>query len=124
MFLLYTARLKHAFSYDPTVQSFRTLKIFKDDRDPSPRSGFQKKPRVGTSENHRGLYDATAFDIPHRWLSEKSFVLAIELAGAFVSNFKGRARGIKPVHEHAITGSMQAKLFLILKRAHRREGAK
>jgi hypothetical protein len=84
-------------------------------------SGFQKKLRFGTSENHCRLCHAATFDIPHGGLPKKAFVLAVELAGALVSNFKGCTRGIESVHEHAVTGSVQAKLLLILKRAHRRE---
>jgi hypothetical protein len=56
-------------------------------------------------------------------LAEEASVLAIELACAFISNFEGRTRGIEPVDKHAVTGSMQSKLFLILKWAHRGQGS-
>ena len=57
-------------------------------------------------------------NIPHRWLAEKTAVFAVELAGAFVSDLKGRAGGVQTLHEHASTRCLQPKLFLILKRTH------
>jgi hypothetical protein len=47
----------------------------------------------------------------------------LKLACAFISNFEGRTRGIEPVDEYAVTGSMQSRLFLVLKWAHRSQGS-
>src|ERR1017187_222067 len=57
-------------------------------------------------------------NIPHRWLAEEAAVFAVELAGAFVSDLKGRTCGVQTIHEHAAPRCLQPKLFLILKRTH------
>src|ERR1700719_3258941 len=62
-------------------------------------------------------------NIPHRWLAEEAAVLAIELSGALVADFEGRAGGVQTIHEHAFASGLQMKLFLILKRARGGERA-
>jgi len=57
-------------------------------------------------------------NIPHRCLAEETAVFAVELAGTFVSDLKGRACGVQTIHEHAFPRCLQPKLFLILKRTH------
>jgi hypothetical protein len=56
-----------------------------------------------------GVGEPTRFDIRHRRLAEKAFVLATELVCGFISNFERRIRGIESVVEHAVTSSMQTK---------------
>jgi hypothetical protein len=51
-------------------------------------------------------------------LAEETAVFAIELAGAFISNLKGRTGGVQTIDEHASPRSLQPKLLLILKRTH------
>jgi len=51
-------------------------------------------------------------------LAEKAAVFAIELAGAFVSDRKGRTGGVQTIDEHASARCLQPKLLLILKRTH------
>jgi hypothetical protein len=67
---------------------------------------------------------AQRLDIADRWLSEEALVLAIELAGTFVSDLKGRARRVEFVDEHLLPSGVQAQLLLELKRAHCRESTK
>ena len=55
---------------------------------------------------------------PHGWLAEEAAVFAIELAGAFVSDLKGRTGGVQTIDEHASPRCLQPKLLLILKRTH------
>jgi hypothetical protein len=57
-------------------------------------------------------------NIPHRWLAEEATVFAIELAGAFVPNQKGRTGGVQTIDKHASPRCLQPNLLLILKRAH------
>jgi len=56
-------------------------------------------------------------NIPDRWLTEKATVLAIELAGAFVSDLKARTRRVQTIQKH-VAPRLQPKLLLILKRTH------
>ncbi len=65
-----------------------------------------------------GARDAAGFDVAHGGPAEEAAVLAIELAGAFIADFKGGAGGIQSFIEHPLPGYVQAKLLLILKRAH------
>src|SRR6266481_1683858 len=67
---------------------------------------------------------AEGADIAHGWLAEQTAVFAIELSGAFVSDFKGGTGGIQTIHEHAFASCLQAKLLLILKRTHGGERTK
>jgi hypothetical protein len=46
-------------------------------------------------------------------LAEEAAVFAVELAGTFVSDLKGRTGGVQTVHEHASPRCMQPKLLLI-----------
>src|SRR6266849_10073947 len=66
----------------------------------------------------RSAWRTKSPDIPHRRLAEETAVLAVELAGAFVPDLKGSARGVEPIHEHAAPRCLQPKLFLVLKRTH------
>jgi len=50
--------------------------------------------------------DAAGFDVAHGRLAEEAAVLAIELAGAFVADFKCCAGGIETVVEHALPRDM------------------
>ena len=59
--------------------------------------------------------------IPHGRLAEEAAVFAVELAGTFVSDLKGRTGGVQTVREHAFPRCMEPKLLLILKRIHRGE---
>jgi len=61
------------------------------------------------------------FDIAHCWLAEETAVLPAELAYALVADFVRRARGINPVHEHALSCCLQLELLLVLERAHCRQ---
>src|ERR1700739_608322 len=70
------------------------------------------------------LDDAAGFYVAHGRLAEEAAVLAIELAGAFVADFEGGAGGIEAVVEHAFARYMQAKLLLVLQRAHRSQRSK
>ena len=63
------------------------------------------------------------FDVAHGWLAEEAAVFAIELAGAFVADFEGRAGGVEAVVDHALAGNVETQLLLILKRAHGGERA-
>ena len=68
--------------------------------------------------------ESACLDVPHRWLAEEAFVLAIELTRALVPDVESGTRGIKPFYEHAFSCDLQSKLLLVLKWAHRRQGAK
>src|SRR5271167_136554 len=57
-------------------------------------------------------------NVPHRRLAEETAVFAIELAGAFVSDLKGRTGGVQTIDEHASPCGLQPKLLLILKWTH------
>jgi hypothetical protein len=65
------------------------------------------------------VHGSKRFDISHRRLAEETAVFAIELAHTFVADFVRRACGIYPIHKHPLPCSLQPKLLLILKRAHR-----
>src|ERR1019366_8538803 len=71
--------------------------------------------------NGRSAWRAKSLNIPHRRLAEETAVFAVELAGAFVSDLKSRACCVQTIHEHASPRCLQPKLFLILKRTHRRQ---
>lgn len=68
----------------------------------------------------RGFGEAGAqrLDIAHGGLAEKAAVLTTELAGAFITNFKGGAGRIESLMEHALPSDVQAQVLLILERAH------
>ena len=66
----------------------------------------------------QGAWRAESPDIPHGWLAEEAAVFAIELAGAFVSDLKGRTGGVQTIDEHASPCRLQPKLLLILERTH------
>src|SRR5204862_5138056 len=68
-------------------------------------------------EGHRA-WRAESPNIPHGWLAEETAVFAIELAGALVSDLKGRTGGVQTIYEHASPRCLQPKLLLILKRTH------
>src|SRR5215469_1648008 len=68
-----------------------------------------------------GFREPTRLDVAHRWLTKEAFVFAVELTRAFISNFKGCTRSIEPLDQHPFSRCYQAKLFLILKRAHGRQ---
>ena len=70
---------------------------------------------------YRDAGGAQSTNIPHGWLAEKAAVFAIELGGAFVTNLKSCTRSIKATVEHQVACRLQPELFLILKRAHRRQ---
>src|ERR1700722_16344495 len=67
---------------------------------------------------------AQRLDITDRWLSEEALVFAIELAGTFVSDLKGRPRRVEFVDKHLLSSGVQAQLLLELKRAHCCQSAK
>ena len=67
----------------------------------------------------RDIGEPTRFDIPHRRLAEKPAVLPIELAGTFIADLESGTCGIQTFIQHSLSGYMQPKLFLVLKRAHR-----
>src|ERR1035441_9057424 len=73
--------------------------------------------------HRRSAWRAKGPNIPHRRLTEEPAVFAVELAGAFVSNLKGRAGGVQTIHEHTSPRCLQPKLFLILKWTHGGERA-
>ena len=56
-------------------------------------------------------------------MAEEAAVFAIELGGAFVADFEGGTGGVETIDEHAFARGLQAKLLLILKRAHGGERA-
>ena len=58
-------------------------------------------------------------NIPHRWLTEKTAVFAIELTDAFVSDLKACTRRVQTIQKHVAPRCLQPKLLLILKRTHR-----
>ena len=62
-------------------------------------------------------------NIPHRWLTEKTAVFAIELADAFVSDLKACTRRVQTIQKHVAPRCLQPKLLLILKRTHRGQPA-
>src|ERR1017187_3500275 len=70
--------------------------------------------------NWRSAWRAKSLNIPHRRLAEKTAVFAVELAGAFVSDLKSRTCRVQTIREHASPRCLPPKLFLILKRTHRR----
>lgn len=51
----------------------------------------------------RRLRGATGFDVAHRWLTEEPFVLAAELAGAFITDFESRTRRIHSLDKHSFS---------------------
>lgn len=63
------------------------------------------------------LGESTGFDVPHRGLAEEAFVLAVELARAFLPDFECRTGCIQPLCEHALARGNQSKRFLILQGA-------
>jgi len=63
-------------------------------------------------------WQAESPNISHGWLPKETAVFAIELAGAFVSDFKSRTRGVQTINEHESPRRLQPKLLLILKRTH------
>src|SRR5215471_12725888 len=71
----------------------------------------------------RGLREPTRLDVAHRWLTKESFVFAVELTRALISNFKSCTRCIQPLNQHPFSRCYQTKLFLILKRTHGRQRA-
>src|SRR5207245_4337183 len=60
-------------------------------------------------------------DISDRWLAEQAAVLPIELTGAVVANLKSDGRRVDIIGEHAGSRGLQANLFLVLQRTHRRK---
>src|SRR5947209_11244322 len=62
-------------------------------------------------------------NVPHWRLPEEPAVLAIELAGALTSDFKGGAGRIEAGSEHPRASCLQPQLFLILQRTHRGQHA-
>src|ERR1039457_5707179 len=71
--------------------------------------------------NGRSAWRAKCLNIPHRRLAEETAVFAVELAGAFVSDLKSRTCCVQTIQEHPSPRCLQPKLFLILKRTHRRQ---
>src|SRR5271168_182168 len=71
----------------------------------------------------RSAWRAKGPNVPHRRVAEETAVFAIELAGAFVSDLKGRAGGVQTVEEHASARGLQSKPLLILQRTHGGERA-
>ncbi len=61
---------------------------------------------------------AQRLDVADGGLAEEAAVLAAELADAFVADFVSGAGGVESIHEHALSRGLQAKLLLILERAH------
>jgi hypothetical protein len=57
-------------------------------------------------------------------LAEEAAVFAVELAGAFVADFKGGGGGVEAVEQHAGAGDLEADLLLVLQGAHGGEGSK
>ena len=66
-----------------------------------------------------GESETTGFDIPHRRLAKEAAVFPIELACTFIADFEGCACGVQTIVEHALSGHVQSKLLLVLKRAQR-----
>ncbi len=64
------------------------------------------------------------FHIPHRRLAEEAAILAVELAGALIAYFKGRARRVQPFGDHPSARRVQPQPLLILQRTHRGQRAK
>ena len=60
----------------------------------------------------------TGFDVAHGWFAEEAAVFAVELAGAFVADFKGSAGGVEAIVEHSLSGNVEAEMLLVLQRAH------
>ena len=60
-----------------------------------------------SSVDRPGFAVSQRLDIAHRRLAEETAVLPAELAYALVAHFVSRARGIHPVHEHALPGRLQ-----------------
>lgn len=56
-------------------------------------------------------------------MAEQAAVFAIELAGGFITDFKGGGGGIAALVEHEGTGGLETKLLLVLDGAHGGEGA-
>jgi hypothetical protein len=73
--------------------------------------------------NRLNLSQSARFNIPYRGLAKEAFALAIELTRALIPYFERCTGCIKPLDEHLLSGSNQSKLFLVLKWAHRRQGA-
>ena len=78
---------------------------------------------IGEGLDGRGGGGAEGADVAHGGLAEEAAVFAIELGGAFVADFEGGTGGVKTIDEHAFASGLEAKLFLILKRAHGGEDA-
>ena len=59
------------------------------------------------------------FDVANWGLAEMTSVFAIKLACALVTDFERRTCRIKVTRKHVLSGCVQAKLLLELKRTHR-----
>ena len=70
-----------------------------------------------------GAGEAVGFEVADGGLAEEAAVFAVELAGAFVADFKGCAGGVEACGEDAEAGGVKAEAFLVLKGAHGGEGA-
>jgi len=57
-------------------------------------------------------------DVLHGWLAEEAAVFAVELAGAFIPDFKRRTGSVQTIRQHASPRGLQPKLFLVLKGTH------
>lgn len=80
-----------------------------------------RRPLLAGRLQRRSARRAKGSNIPHWRLPEEAAVFAVELTGALVSDLECSARGVEAVEEHPRTCSLQPKLFLVLKGAHRGE---
>src|ERR1700684_4145925 len=74
-------------------------------------------PALSGSDRH-DFAPLQGLDITNWGPAKESPVLAIELAGAFVTNLERRTCRIQFPREHALPRGMQAKLLLKLQRTH------
>jgi hypothetical protein len=104
----------------PSAQSFTNAQIRNPTLDILP--GNSNSALLIADRLHwQSAWRAQSPNIPHGWLAEEAAVFAIELAGAFIADFKGRTGGVEAVDKHACSRGLQSNLLLILKRTHGRQ---
>jgi hypothetical protein len=69
-----------------------------------------------------GCVLAEGFDVFERRQAEQAAVFAVELRGAVVADFERGAGGVHLSADEQAARFLQAKLLLVLERAHRRDG--